>query len=75
MFLGTSVTMAFAIGRVVTNFLSLLDIADAGDKNEISFSKGDILEVTDDSGRWWNVKKVDGTEGSEYWSSLVRALC
>lgn len=53
----------------LTNVLSPLDIAAADD--EISLSIGDIVEVTDNSWEWWNVKKADGTEGSEYLGLFV----
>ena len=38
--------------------------ADMKDPNEISFSKGEILEVSADiTSKWWTVRKVDGTRG------------
>ncbi|KAJ6496107.1 hypothetical protein C8R45DRAFT_985009 [Mycena sanguinolenta] len=33
------------------------------DPNELSFSKGEILEIEDQEGKWWNAKKSDGTFG------------
>jgi hypothetical protein len=33
------------------------------DPNEISFTKGDIMEVLDNKGKWWQVKKSDGSSG------------
>ena len=38
--------------------------ADMKDPNEISFAKGEILEVsTDITSKWWTVRKADGTRG------------
>ncbi|KAJ7778482.1 SH3 domain-containing protein [Mycena metata] len=33
------------------------------DPNEISFRKGDILDIWDKDGKWWEVKKPDGAYG------------
>jgi SH3 domain len=38
--------------------------ADVKDPNEISFAKGEILEVSADiTSKWWTVRKVDGMKG------------
>jgi SHO1 osmosensor len=38
--------------------------ADMKDPNEVSFAKGEILEVSADiTSKWWTVRKVDGTKG------------
>jgi len=37
--------------------------ASADDPNEISFAKGEILEVLDQSGKWWQSRKQDGSVG------------
>ena len=41
--------------------------ATPGELNEISFYKGEILEILEDSGRWYNVKKLDGRTGLVPW--------
>ena len=37
--------------------------ANKEDPNEMSFSKGDIIEIADNKGKWWQgrLKKTDGT--------------
>ncbi|CAG8501842.1 1764_t:CDS:10, partial [Acaulospora morrowiae] len=37
--------------------------ANPDDQNEISFTKGEILDIVDNKGKWWQAKKVDGTIG------------
>ena len=43
-----------------------VDNASPDDPNELSFSKGEFLDIVDNSGKWWQAKKADGTTGSEY---------
>ncbi|KAG6851337.1 hypothetical protein H0H93_005735 [Arthromyces matolae] len=37
--------------------------ASPDDPNEISFSKGEILDIMDKNGKWWQARKADGKVG------------
>ncbi|KAJ7510599.1 hypothetical protein B0H11DRAFT_1029894, partial [Mycena galericulata] len=37
--------------------------ASADDPNQISFARGEILDIVDKQGKWWSAKKSDGTVG------------
>ncbi|OCH87474.1 hypothetical protein OBBRIDRAFT_759682 [Obba rivulosa] len=37
--------------------------ASTDDPNEITFAKGEMLEILDKQGKWWQAKKSDGTVG------------
>lgn len=37
--------------------------ASPDDPNEISFAKGEILDIVDNSGKWWQARKSDGSKG------------
>lgn len=37
------------------------DQASADDPQEISMSKGELFDVLDNSGKWWQVAKLDGS--------------
>lgn len=41
----------------------LLDQANPDDPNELSFAKGESLEIVDRNGNWWQAKKSDGSVG------------
>jgi SHO1 osmosensor len=40
------------------------DTASPDDPNEISFAKGELLDIIDKNGKWWQARKEDGTLGS-----------
>ena len=44
--------------RTLYNYQASLD-----DPNELSFKKGDILDIIDGSGQWWKVQAADGSTG------------
>jgi len=33
------------------------------DPNEVSFDKGEVMDVIDNKGKWWQVRKTNGTVG------------
>ncbi|BGP54500.1 hypothetical protein JCM8202_001580 [Rhodotorula sphaerocarpa] len=37
--------------------------ASPDDPNEVSFTKGEILDIVDNSGKWWQARKADGSRG------------
>jgi hypothetical protein len=39
------------------------DKASPDDPQELSFAKGEILHVADDTGKWWQCRKSDGSMG------------
>ena len=51
---------------LIFNF-SAADTAAKDDSNEISFSKGEILDIVDKNGNWWEARKEDGTVGSTWY--------
>jgi hypothetical protein len=44
--------------------ISVADTASTDDPNEISFAKGEIMDIIDKHGKWWQARKEDGTLGS-----------
>lgn len=37
--------------------------ANPEDSNELSFVKGEVLDIVDNKGKWWQARKQDGTIG------------
>lgn len=44
--------------------ISAADTASTDDPNEISFAKGEIMDIIDKNGKWWQARKEDGSLGS-----------
>ena len=61
--------MSFSCPRLNTRIIP--DVASTDDPNEISFTKGEILEILDKQGKWWQARKADGTTGSTYTPVLL----
>ena len=55
---------------VVDVVLNLTDTGNKADPSELSFQRGDILDILDRSGKWWEARKLDGTQGSECFFSV-----
>ncbi|KAF7307456.1 Osmosensor protein [Mycena indigotica] len=49
--------------RYYFTYPSTPDTAAADDPNEVSFTKGEILDILDKQGKWWQAKKADGSVG------------
>lgn len=41
----------------------LIDQANPDDLSELSFAKGEILDIADNKGKWWQARKADGSTG------------
>jgi len=37
--------------------------ANPDDQSELSFAKGEILDIADNKGKWWQARKADGSTG------------
>ncbi|CAK5262916.1 unnamed protein product [Mycena citricolor] len=48
----------FPKARALHSYTGSLD-----DPNELSFKKGEILEIEDQEGKWWQARKADGSYG------------
>lgn len=46
--------------------------ASPDDPAEISFAKGEVLDIVDNNGKWWQARKEDGTTGSKCWPGLSK---
>jgi len=55
----------FPLSIISPVFTPFADTASPDDPTEISFTKGEVLDITDKQGKWWQARKVDGTMGSK----------
>ncbi len=51
------------LSSAVCHIHAILDVASPDDPNDLSFTKGEILEILDRSSEWWQGRKADGTIG------------
>lgn len=49
----------------ITQKMVYSDTASPDDPTELSFAKGEILDVLDKQGKWWQAKNSDGKAGSK----------
>jgi hypothetical protein len=42
-----------------------IDTASPDDATELSFKKGEVLDILTKSEQWWEARKLDGTKGSK----------
>ena len=45
-------------------FSVFIDAGSMDDPNELPFKKGDVLIITDKTGKWWDAETKDGRKGS-----------
>jgi hypothetical protein len=47
-------------------FLIVVDTASSEDPTELSFKKGEVLDILTKSDLWWEARKLDGSKGSQF---------
>jgi hypothetical protein len=59
------------------HLLNTADSGSPGDPNELSFGQGEVLEIEDQEGKWWQARKADGTLGSKPFlpSFFIAPIC
>jgi hypothetical protein len=50
----------------------ILDTADTEDSRELSFRQGEILDIGDKQGDWWQARNANGSIGSMFFASPSR---
>lgn len=56
--------LVFSRPLLYTLLTFFTDIASTEDPTELSFKKGETLEILTNSDLWWEARKADGTKGS-----------
>lgn len=50
--------------ELTDGLMFVIDHAASDDPGELAFKKGEILDVLDRSGKWWEARRSDGRSGS-----------
>jgi len=58
----TFISLSFFFEVVLMRWV---DTGAPDDPNELSFKKGEVLEILDKTGKWWEARRADGTEGGK----------
>lgn len=51
-----------------------VDTANSEDPTEISFAKGEILDIVDKQGKWWQSRRADGSTGSAFLTPFITII-
>jgi hypothetical protein len=60
------VSPSWIVQLTLCMFTYPIDTASPDYPNELSFAQGEILDIVDNQGKWWQARKADDTIGSAY---------